>query len=306
MVAIIVTVFYIFDRRFRNFFTKKSIKKIDIFRRIVTFSAAKWLIFYTIFYHNYTMSNYNANLQFFYTNFFYPKFLFFYANFFTSRFLHQFFTPKFLLSSPKFLFCLHHFFQQKYCFFTPKFLHFLHQLENLGRSNLKNGVIVETFISLSSPQNGQFGEPSMVTDKLPFMGDKCGLWKFLYKLTGQLFSIGNYWRDPYHLKEYRRGWKNIWKKIFGRKNFKEIIFQKIKKIQKFTIFARFWPSTNIAILRLRDAALRIITLSAKCRIFLRNVNIYILHHNFSVFRQNFDFQVFLREKLKKIFQPKIQ
>ena len=64
---------------------------------------------------------------------------------------------------------------------------------------------VETFISLSSPQNGQFGEPTDIQKSLgSSFGDKCSLWKYFYKFTGQLLSVANYWRDPYHLDEYAK------------------------------------------------------------------------------------------------------
>lgn len=63
---------------------------------------------------------------------------------------------------------------------------------------------VETFVALSSPLNGQFGETSFIRDLFPHIPDKYALWRFFYRLAGQSVSVGNYWRDPYHMNEYGR------------------------------------------------------------------------------------------------------
>lgn len=57
-------------------------------------------------------------------------------------------------------------------------------------------VSVDTFISLSSPQAGQYGAgflhlvfPNLVKDTV---------WQLFYSDVGQHTSVGNYWNDPYH------------------------------------------------------------------------------------------------------------
>lgn len=60
---------------------------------------------------------------------------------------------------------------------------------------------VDTFISLSSPQAGQFGD----TDYLKFVLPKVlrdNAYKFLYTKDGQKVSVGNYWNDPHHQDLY--------------------------------------------------------------------------------------------------------
>ncbi|XP_072936818.1 lysosomal thioesterase PPT2 homolog [Epargyreus clarus] len=63
-----------------------------------------------------------------------------------------------------------------------------------------SNVSVSTFISLSSPQAGQYGAgflhvvfPGLVKDTA---------YEFLYSRVGQHTSVGNYWNDPYHQTLY--------------------------------------------------------------------------------------------------------
>ena len=68
-------------------------------------------------------------------------------------------------------------------------------------SKLKNHNI-DTFISLSAPLNGQYGETDYIRDTMPNVPKKETYWKLFYSKIGQRVSIGGYWRDPFHLKEY--------------------------------------------------------------------------------------------------------
>jgi len=64
-----------------------------------------------------------------------------------------------------------------------------------------NNHNVHTFVAISSPLNGQFGETEYLRKKY-IKVNKFNLYKYLYRKRGQLLSIANYWRDPYHLDEY--------------------------------------------------------------------------------------------------------
>ncbi|XP_062842007.1 lysosomal thioesterase PPT2 [Trichomycterus rosablanca] len=60
---------------------------------------------------------------------------------------------------------------------------------------------VHSFISLSSPQAGQYGD----TDYLKYFFPqfvKSNLYHFCYTTLGQMFSICNYWNDPHHRDMY--------------------------------------------------------------------------------------------------------
>ena len=74
-------------------------------------------------------------------------------------------------------------------------------------SKLKNHNI-DTFISLSAPLNGQYGETDYIRDTMPNVPKKETYWKLFYSKIGQRVSIGGYWRDPFHLKEYLK-WSNF-------------------------------------------------------------------------------------------------
>lgn len=61
-------------------------------------------------------------------------------------------------------------------------------------------VSVNTFISLSSPQAGQYGAGFL---HLVFPGlVKDTVWELFYSKVGQHTSVGNYWNDPYHQQLY--------------------------------------------------------------------------------------------------------
>ncbi|XP_053577960.1 lysosomal thioesterase PPT2 [Bombina bombina] len=60
---------------------------------------------------------------------------------------------------------------------------------------------VDTFISLSSPQMGQYGD----TDYLHYLFPtylKSNLYRLCYTKMGQTFSICNFWNDPHHHDMY--------------------------------------------------------------------------------------------------------
>ncbi|XP_069571180.1 lysosomal thioesterase PPT2-like [Brachyistius frenatus] len=59
---------------------------------------------------------------------------------------------------------------------------------------------VDTFISLSSPLAGQFGETEYYLRWLP--PAKKEVYRFCYKFLGQKISICNYWNDPHQRSSY--------------------------------------------------------------------------------------------------------
>ncbi|XP_004073825.1 lysosomal thioesterase PPT2 [Oryzias latipes] len=60
---------------------------------------------------------------------------------------------------------------------------------------------VHTFISLSSPQAGQYGDTDYFKDVFPECV-KSEIYHFCYLGIGQRFSICNYWKDPHHKDLY--------------------------------------------------------------------------------------------------------
>ncbi|KAL4218708.1 holo-[acyl-carrier-protein] synthase [Mactra antiquata] len=61
---------------------------------------------------------------------------------------------------------------------------------------------VHTFISLSVPQAGQFGDTDFVKYVFPqFLRDN--VYRIAYTKEGQEISVGNYWNDPHHQDLYR-------------------------------------------------------------------------------------------------------
>ncbi|GAB6021899.1 holo-[acyl-carrier-protein] synthase [Chamberlinius hualienensis] len=60
---------------------------------------------------------------------------------------------------------------------------------------------VDTFISLSSPQMGQYGDTSYLRWLFP-NHVKDNLYKVFYTRYGQEISIGNYWNDPHQREKY--------------------------------------------------------------------------------------------------------
>jgi len=62
---------------------------------------------------------------------------------------------------------------------------------------------VHSFIALSSPLNGQYGDTSVVNKFLPSWMRK-EAYEFFYTKRGQKWSIGNYWKDPHHLDYYAK------------------------------------------------------------------------------------------------------
>ncbi|XP_062615868.1 LOW QUALITY PROTEIN: lysosomal thioesterase PPT2-A-like [Saccostrea cucullata] len=62
---------------------------------------------------------------------------------------------------------------------------------------------VDTFISLSSPLAGQYGDTAYLKHLFPkFL--KSELYRLFYTRGGQDLSIGNYWKDPHHLEQYQK------------------------------------------------------------------------------------------------------
>ncbi|XP_064383691.1 lysosomal thioesterase PPT2-A-like [Halichondria panicea] len=61
---------------------------------------------------------------------------------------------------------------------------------------------VHTFVSLSSPQAGQFGESVYLDNIFPDHATD-GLYEVLYSRLGQDISVANYWRDPYQWELYK-------------------------------------------------------------------------------------------------------
>jgi palmitoyl-protein thioesterase len=62
---------------------------------------------------------------------------------------------------------------------------------------------VHTFISLSGPQAGQYGD----TDYLKFLFPKYTketFYEIFYTVNGQMLSVANYWKDPNHLDLFEK------------------------------------------------------------------------------------------------------
>ncbi|XP_013388652.1 lysosomal thioesterase PPT2-B [Lingula anatina] len=70
-------------------------------------------------------------------------------------------------------------------------------LETLPSHNVYN------FISLSSPQGGQFGVPSMLKPFIPAVSREY-LYEVFYTSVGQNVSVGDYWYDPHHLDLFKK------------------------------------------------------------------------------------------------------
>uniref|UniRef100_A0A3P8VST8 palmitoyl-CoA hydrolase n=1 Tax=Cynoglossus semilaevis TaxID=244447 RepID=A0A3P8VST8_CYNSE len=60
---------------------------------------------------------------------------------------------------------------------------------------------VQTFISLSSPQAGQYGDTDYLKYLFPHFF-KSNLYHICYTAFGQMISICNYWNDPHHRDRY--------------------------------------------------------------------------------------------------------
>ncbi|XP_022245510.1 lysosomal thioesterase PPT2-like isoform X3 [Limulus polyphemus] len=56
---------------------------------------------------------------------------------------------------------------------------------------------IHSFISLSSPQMGQFGDSALFHKFFPKLIKEYA-YKFFYTVKGQMLSVGNYWNDPHH------------------------------------------------------------------------------------------------------------
>ncbi|XP_055349180.1 lysosomal thioesterase PPT2-A-like [Paramacrobiotus metropolitanus] len=60
---------------------------------------------------------------------------------------------------------------------------------------------IHTYISLASPQMGQYGDTNYLYLFPNYMKDN--LYKLLYSRFGQTFSVGGYWKDPHHYDLYQ-------------------------------------------------------------------------------------------------------
>ncbi|XP_060578816.1 LOW QUALITY PROTEIN: lysosomal thioesterase PPT2-A-like [Ruditapes philippinarum] len=65
---------------------------------------------------------------------------------------------------------------------------------------------VDTFISLSSPQAGQFGDTDYIKYIFPHVL-RDNVYKIAYSKDGQNISVGNYWNDPHHQDLYKENSK---------------------------------------------------------------------------------------------------
>ncbi|TDH11443.1 hypothetical protein EPR50_G00060840 [Perca flavescens] len=63
---------------------------------------------------------------------------------------------------------------------------------------------VHTFVSLSSPQAGQYGDTEYLKKVFPDCTKKI-VFHFCYNRVGQKVSICNYWNDPHHRPRYLQG-----------------------------------------------------------------------------------------------------
>ncbi len=62
---------------------------------------------------------------------------------------------------------------------------------------------VDSFVSLSSPQGGQYGDTSYLKYLFPYYLRET-LYEIFYSELGQDISIANYWNDPYHQALYKK------------------------------------------------------------------------------------------------------
>ncbi|MFT7805304.1 lysosomal thioesterase PPT2-A-like [Arapaima gigas] len=67
---------------------------------------------------------------------------------------------------------------------------------------------VHTFISLASPQAGQYGDTEYLRNVFPHF-IKSNLYVLCYSSVGQKFSICNYWNDPHHRDQYLKSSKYL-------------------------------------------------------------------------------------------------
>ncbi|KAI1886096.1 hypothetical protein AGOR_G00210500 [Albula goreensis] len=63
---------------------------------------------------------------------------------------------------------------------------------------------VHSFISLSSPQGGQYGDTQYMKHVFPTF-IKTHLYEICYTPFGQKISVCNYWKDPHHIDKYVKG-----------------------------------------------------------------------------------------------------
>ena len=77
---------------------------------------------------------------------------------------------------------------------------------------------IDTFISISAPQNGQYGETDFVRKLYPNIprNSKKFLHKFFYTKPGQKISFAGYWRDPFNHRDYL-SWSSYLADINGEK-----------------------------------------------------------------------------------------
>ncbi|XP_028391298.1 lysosomal thioesterase PPT2-like isoform X1 [Dendronephthya gigantea] len=102
----------------------------------------------------------------------------------------------------------------------------------VGRAVIEscNDHNVQNFISLSSPQMGEYGIPSLLAKFLPSV-TKEYLYLFLYKKGFQdHLTIANYWNDPKHTKEYLAG--NIFLPLVNNNNNSKFADKQKYRLQK--------------------------------------------------------------------------
>ncbi|KAG5856608.1 lysosomal thioesterase PPT2-A-like [Anguilla rostrata] len=63
---------------------------------------------------------------------------------------------------------------------------------------------IHSFISLSSPQGGQYGDTEYLKYAFPKFLKRL-VYKICYRSVGQKLSICNYWKDPHHIDQYVKG-----------------------------------------------------------------------------------------------------
>ncbi|XP_074655182.1 lysosomal thioesterase PPT2-A-like isoform X2 [Tubulanus polymorphus] len=91
---------------------------------------------------------------------------------------------------------------------------------------------VDTFISLTSPQAGQYGDPDFLKHYIPPMVRE-ELYAFFYTKTGQLISIGNYWNDPHHQKLYEK--ESVFLAVINNPKFREEYRKNFLRVKKLVL-----------------------------------------------------------------------
>ncbi|XP_071157272.1 lysosomal thioesterase PPT2-A-like [Mytilus edulis] len=88
---------------------------------------------------------------------------------------------------------------------------------------------VDTFIALSSPLAGQYGDTDYLKDFFPYYLKET-IYKYFYTKNGQKWSVANYWRDPHHTDLYHEFSSYLYKLDSGQNSNYRNNFVRLKKL----------------------------------------------------------------------------